>query len=359
MITGNIGEWSEIYVFLKLLSEGKLFSADKYLNKVESNFLPLIKILREEVDSRREYVRNGDIKVFDSSSKKILVELPINDFYKASEELLMSIRKSSGSSFSVPKIEKFLKSIDCKTIKAKNADKKDINVMVHDINSGEDRIFGFSIKSQLGGSSTLLNASQSTNFIYKINNIDQTIISKTNEINTKSKIKDRLNFIIQNKGILEFKKISNDVFQQNLSIIESQLPYMMSNILLYYYQGKATSIIDLVEHLEMTNPCNFNNEFGHQFYKFKIKLFLREIALGMTPSTMYTGKQDATGGYIIVKESGDVVCYHIYNLNDLDDYLYFNTKLETPSSSRHKFGIIYKSENEFLFNLNLQIRFNF
>jgi len=33
MITGNKGEWSEAYVFLKLLGDGKLYAADQNLKK--------------------------------------------------------------------------------------------------------------------------------------------------------------------------------------------------------------------------------------------------------------------------------------------------------------------------------------
>ena len=31
MLTGNKGEWSEIYVLFKLLAEGKLYAADEHL----------------------------------------------------------------------------------------------------------------------------------------------------------------------------------------------------------------------------------------------------------------------------------------------------------------------------------------
>ena len=36
MLTGNKGEWSEIYVFLKLLADGKLYSADENLEIIEN-----------------------------------------------------------------------------------------------------------------------------------------------------------------------------------------------------------------------------------------------------------------------------------------------------------------------------------
>ena len=84
---------------------------------------------------------------------------------------------------------------------------------------------------------------------------------------------------------------------------------------------------------------------------------MTDVALGMMPSQVWTGKYDATGEYLIVKENGDVLCYHIYNRNEFEDYLLNNTKLDTASSSRHEFGKIYEEEGELYFNLNLQIRF--
>ena len=58
-----------------------------------------------------------------------------------------------------------------------------------------------------------------------------------------------------------------------------------------------------------------------------------------------------------IGENGDVLCYHIYNRNEFEDYLLNNTKLDTASSSRHGFGEIYEENGELYFNLNLQIRF--
>jgi type II restriction enzyme len=47
----------------------------------------------------------------------------------------------------------------------------------------------------------------------------------------------------------------------------------------------------------------------------------------------------------------------IETLNQFEDYLFQNTKLETASSSRHEFGKVYSENGESYFKLNLQIRF--
>jgi len=73
----------------------------------------------------------------------------------------------------------------------------------------------------------------------------------------------------------------------------------------------------------------------------------------MTPSKVWIVVNDAIGGYLIVKENGEVLCYHICNRNQFEDYLFANTKLEKASSSRHQFGKLYEDNGQFCFKLNL------
>lgn len=71
----------------------------------------------------------------------------------------------------------------------------------------------------------------------------------------------------------------------------------------------------------------------------------------------YRNKEDANGGYIVVKKDGNVVCYHIYNRNDFEQYLFDYTFFDRASTSRHGFMSIYKENYIYKINLNLQIRF--
>lgn len=218
---------------------------------------------------------------------------------------------------------------------------------------------GFSIKSQLGSPSTLLNAGKTTNFIFKIDNLklSETEIGKINSIDSRSKIMDRINTVLHSKGQFSFTKTERQIFSNNLILIDSKLPEILSQIVYEFYSSDKSSVSDLVESTNAKNPLGFDVSNEHKFYEYKIKRFLTDIALGMMPSKVWTGEYDATGGYLIVKENGDVLCYHIYNRNEFEDYLFNNTKLDTASSSRHEFGSIYKERDELYFNLNLQIRF--
>ena len=80
-------------------------------------------------------------------------------------------------------------------------------------------------------------------------------------------------------------------------------------------------------------------------------------ALGMLPSKAWSGRYEATGGYLVVKSDGDVICFHLYDRNLLEDYLFNNTKFETPSKSRYNMGEVYRNGDKYYFNLVLQIRF--
>jgi type II restriction enzyme len=131
---GNIGDWSEVYVFLKLLSECKLNAADSNLNAIPNVYYPIIKIIREEVTkvnskkvlTQREFSINGDIKIIDGSTNAHLLTIPIADFFQKSKELLDDLKIAKGLSFSFPAIETFLNSIDVKSLKAKSSNKADI-----------------------------------------------------------------------------------------------------------------------------------------------------------------------------------------------------------------------------------------
>jgi type II restriction enzyme len=356
MITGNKGEWSEIYVLFKLLGDKELHPGNSEIKKLENLVYPILRILRTEVNGNFEYSIEDDIVVI--SGNEEVFRIPISEFQERAKYLLTEIKRNSGT-FSVPEIEEFMQSINCLSLKASSSAKTDITIVVHDQRTGLQPSLGFSIKSQLGNPSTLLNAGETTNFIFKIVDvkINQKEIDEINDISSRSKIKDRILEIKNKGGKLEFLKTQRIIFSNNLILIDSLLPQILSNIVLNFYSSSHSNTEDLVKLTEEENPLKFDTTDKHLFYSYKIKRFLTDIALGMMPSKVWTGEYDATGGYLIVKADGEILCYHIYNKNEFENYLLANTKLETASSSRHGFGEIYEENGELFFKLNLQIRF--
>ena len=93
MLTGNKGEWSEIYTLFKLLGEGKLFSGDANLKKIETLFYPIIKIIREEAGGSFEYELNGDLVIV--SGGKDPLRIPIIKFSEQAANLFAIIKGST------------------------------------------------------------------------------------------------------------------------------------------------------------------------------------------------------------------------------------------------------------------------
>ena len=121
--TANKGEWSEIYVLLKLLGEKKVYAGDGELNKIKNLFYPILKILRDEENRKYEYGLEGDVVIITEDGTELLRKNTL-EFLDYANKLLELIRKSKGS-FTAHEIELFMQSIQCNTIKA-NAQKKSI-----------------------------------------------------------------------------------------------------------------------------------------------------------------------------------------------------------------------------------------
>jgi type II restriction enzyme len=355
MLTGNKGEWSEVYALLKVIADKQLYRGDGNLNRIEGAVLPIIKVLREESSGTYEYSIDQQIVVIHRAEESI--RIPILEFKKWAENLLSTIKSSSQTTFTAPEIENFLASFKCTSLKARSDRKSDIRIVLHDTETGTSPELGFSIKSQLGGASTLLNAGKTTNFIYQVNG-QQLSDDYLDTINDIKGVKDKLTRISALNCALTFTKTENPIFANNLRLIDSALPEILASIVLQFYStNKNSELKTLVEQISVQNPLNFDDAQSHPFYLYKIKRFLTDIALGMMPSKVWTGKLEATGGYLIVKIDGEILSYHIYNRNDFEDYLYNNSKLETASTSRHDFARIYEENGNWFFKLNLQIRF--
>ena len=147
------------------------------------------------------------------------------------------------------------------------------------------------------------------------------------------------------------------MFHNNLTLLDLGIEIIIAEALLLYYSGKSKSLSDTIKQITATDPLNIMKCTDQPMYKYKVKQFLLTFALGMTSAKPWYGQFQANGGYIVVKEDGDIICYHFFDRNDLEDYLYYNTSFDTPSTTRHEFGKIYKQDNEYFLKLNLQVRF--
>jgi len=356
-LSGNKGEWSEIYTLFRLLGEGKVHAGDANLNKLDL-YYPILNIIREE-SKRYEYKPDTkqNIVVIDENGNEY-ARISMDKFMEESRSLLDAIKSNSKRAFEIPSAECFMSEIGCTKLKAPSGYKADIHIVIHDLRTNMTPELGFSIKSQLGSPSTLLNAGESTNITYLVTG---GYISDV-ELDTINSIKDhlpRMAAIIEKGYKLEYSEIEHSTFKNNLLFLDTCMPDFIAACLVCDSMPNTTSSIkDAVEMVAQQNPFSFTGKDVVAFYEHKMKVLLLDSALGMTPAKEWKGRYDANGGYLVVKKDGDIVCYHFYNRNDVEDYLYYNTRFERASRSRYHFGSLYRgNDGKVYIKLNLQIRF--
>lgn len=356
-LSGNKGEWSEIYTLFRLLGDGKVHAGDANLNKLDL-YYPILNIIREE-SKRYEYKPDTEqnIVVIDEDGNEY-ARISMDKFMEESKSLLEAIKSNSKRAFEIPGTETFMGKIGCTKLKAPSKDKADIHIVIHDLRTNMTPELGFSIKSQLGSASTLLNAGETTNITYCITGGNMSD-DELEEINSITDHLPRMAALIEKGYRLEFSDIDHPTFRNNLLFLDTCMPEFIAACLICDSMPNATSSIrDAVEMVAQQNPFGFTGNDIIAFYEHKMKVLLLDSALGMTPAKEWKGRYDANGGYLVVKKDGDIVCYHFYNRNDVEDYLYNNTRFERASRSRYHFGSLYRDEKGKVYlKLNLQIRF--
>ena len=351
-LTANRGEWSELYALFKIFSEHSVVAADMNLQPTNEKYT-FLQVLREDIPNRKyiyDLQTDNIVKIYDADGVVVKV-VDISDLPEKTKSIFRKIKEADEPTFAINEAIGVMADLLLEKIKANSGEKADIVAIVKDKIAEQSKL-GFSIKSQIGGASTLLNASKQTNFTFNIKRFSGSA-DQINDISGKSKIRDRLQQIFNAGGTLEYSHITSQSFTKNLRVVDTVLPQIIANMLVDYYSSKASSLQELCEH------CANNNAFGlgKTEIMFKVKSFLRAVALGMVPNKEWSARLSAYGGYIVVRDDGLLLCYHLYNDDDFKDYLFNNTKFDTPSSTRHDFGTIYFQDEQPMINLNLQIRF--
>ncbi|OYZ51448.1 MAG: hypothetical protein B7Y11_13645 [Sphingobacteriia bacterium 24-36-13] len=383
MLTGNKGDWSELYVLVKLLSDGVLYQSDYHLNRDEKIYYEVVKAYREEGLLSLVYERNENVNLYSitKNEKTLIKEFPIVYLKGIAENIYKGIIDGSGKSFELPTIKDFIVNSKIKKLTADINSKSDIRLCIYDHRLAKEADLGFSIKSFLGEDSTLFNTGVGNNFIYTINQNKKIQVSDFNRLTYKPKGKiSKLTFRLQTliheySAEIKFKGIQSSKLWRNLKMVDGDLPEILAYCLLYRWIDRTSSLSELVKLLEERDPLNlYNGETSEQkLYDYKLKRFLVECAMGMTSETPWQGIYDATGGVIICKNDGDIVCFHVYDFNLFREYLLNNTKFEQPSTGedeynpgnprttkgtkKYYYGWLYEENEEHLFKINLQVRF--
>lgn len=358
-ITMNKGEWAEPFAFLKIIREKKIFLSNEKLEHQDS-FFDVDKVTNEKL--------MYDFLIFEGEKlvvkhKKTQAETVHSISTLLPEQLISSIKNritTESGTFNVPEFSVIEEQLGVLFEKGGNSDKKSDITLDFNYNGLKSiKNEGFGLKSFLGGRPTLLNASSNTNFIYSIKDFPLNRLDEVNSINTKKKIMDRITFISEFGGKVEFIKTEKEVMHYNLTMVDSQMPIILGEMLLFYFKTGVSELRKLVsivsKNSTLIKELGLNDE---NILIFKVKKLLFDYHCGFFPGSKWDGSYTSNGS-IVIDKHGKLHGFHILNMESFKDYLFANTKFDTPSSTRHGFGSVFKEKSgDLFFKLNLHLRYS-
>lgn len=406
----NRGEWTEAYVFLRLLGEGRIYGAKADLTRDDDTYISIINIIRDEPDQIlifKRFVEDHIDKVNvsrDGAEIRIVAAPEMSEFAGQLYESIKSV--TSGSAFEIPGVQDYLESLGLtspkanlsNTAKGKYGAKTDIVITSEDSLDHSTMTTGFSIKSHVGSSATLFNCSQTSGFTFEIVGCNE---RKMHELNSKYAFLSIIEAIREDKELsLKYGGCRNENFEQNIAIVDSRMEEILSEAILvqssYYGECRANDVKVISDKLAERNPIEVRNP--QMFYPAKFKDFLFASFAGMTASTLWNGRKLLTGGYIDVNRDGEMLYYRAMSDDVFANYLFEHTYFDRPdrgvqkdiavaqaaaylngrtlspeelhsleyvvkdgqekrNSKKGDFGYVYEKEGKYYIDFNFQIRF--
>jgi len=345
----NKGEWAEFYTKLKLLLDGSLPIGDRNLEATNQSIQVLEVLLRNKSGYCWYRFNRCTESVHIVSGGNAIRSVELNP--SIIEDFFRGIECGKGSSFNIELIEPAISKLMLDGIKTDSGTKADVETQSVFPGESSPRQRGYSIKSRVGASNSLLNASQSTNFVFKVTGFTGEI-DDVNRISPRSgKIMKRIKHILDSGGNLSFVGTQNQQFNQNLRKIDSALPEMLADLLLTYFKTSGDSGLEAT--IEKTS---FEDRpYDRTLVEHNVKRLAWHSALGLVPREPWE-KNTVTGGCVVVDVDGKLLGYTLYEESDLSEILFRYSKFDTASSSRNKFGMLYEEGGDLYFKLNLLIR---
>ena len=353
----NKGEWSELLAFVRILAEQKIILSNENLEPTE-NYFKVNRVTGKNIDIDFLLVSQDEIEIVNrdiGSVQNISIRYLINE--DVLNNLIKAI-KNGKRTFSIPDFEVIQNTLGLTVVKlGSSSEKADIildieNEIINKINEG------FNIKSYLGNKPTVFNASGNTNFIFEVKNLSKDKIDEINNINTRTKLTDRIKAIEKYGGVFKYIAPEKKTLEYNLKMVDLSMPQVIGSILLAFYKNRISAISEILDHIhEHTDLKEIIRYEDKDWLVHKVKQLLVDILLGFFPGSEWNGTYDANGT-IVVKETGSQVAFHIIDIESLKSYLFKSIKLDTPSTTRHRYGkLILENDKRLYFKLNLQLRF--
>jgi DNA (cytosine-5)-methyltransferase 1 len=343
----NKGEWSEMYVFIKLIKDNKVYFGNE-LHKPTNEFVEIIKLSTNGSSTEISRVDDASIAISDKYDSKISKTIKIESIVNGDvlAKIKASIESGNARSFSGPSelIESILTPLGISKLKAEAKVKADITIGFKD-NSNNQLYYEqpVGIKSYLGSKPTLINPTGHTKFKYEIKGLGIDV-DKINNALIGFDYKSKIQKLIEIGGKISFIDVAEPIYKMNLKKVDSLMPQLLGNTLLSYYSTNRK-----------TKLSYFVNDVTDIIH---IKRYLLESMLGIFPSLEWDGKRTCNGSISLMRQ-GDLLFYHVIKQDIFEEYLFNNTRFDSPQSrGASNYCELYLENDRLFIDLILQIRFS-
>jgi type II restriction enzyme len=379
VLTGNRGEWAEIYTLLSILAKGTLSPVASGADEFGAQSFPIQSVMRPIAGGK--FIRferlSNSIKVFEVQSNQLLCEYSTLDISILENRLLQLLQdKKIKGTFSDAELQAFLDQCGLHSINAPSGATADLFVQALDLRVGGSNKLGFSIKSQLGSPSTLANANAHTTIRGAITgDLNPKVLMQLEELGDQKSLRQILETLQENSMGFELRTFKSETFTRNLRLVDSSMPELLLLLLSAYFKTDARTVVGCVgmvhekgSEIRKLDDTEFLLSHGlleNSFIEHKMKDLLVAFSSGLRPGTPWNGLSRETTGTLVVDKVGHLGYFHAQqNWNSYRDYLYRATRFETPDR-RLDFGVVKrekvaeseKGQDSWYIDFNFQIRF--
>lgn len=378
MATKNKGELSELYAFVYALGNSRLPLANEKLH-VLGRHIEFRKLYRKEdeqkindykVDLNNEYDLNEKDIVDIKYRGKVIGTVARSEFKDSATKLLALIQDNHEIDDDNETIITVKERLHTKNMSAKSADKSDFSGEIVSPDVPGTQHLGFSVKSNLGSAPTLINSNgKSSAFRYEVLKNGRSLTeSDFQTLNQFNSAKNTTKKLLEEGYELRFSNVRGVALNYNLRLIDSAAPELIASLLVERFCGKNNSdtlstVIDriceddIVTKYPAVQKLGSNMQERLAMLSFKTKAVLLGFATGATVGKVWDGRDEANGGFIVVKNDGEVVCLELFNRNAIGEYLLNWTYFENPSRARHGHDQLYLEDGKVYVDLQFQVRF--
>ena len=348
-------EWSELYVFLKLLAEGRLYLGNHRGEINKRAFWPISTIEREDYDGTRRYFISEEwVSV---TGKGDYIKLHRAALAAMSDKVLDLIKSSSDEEISCPEdIKGFLDTAQIVQLEPQTMDRTDLKIgfwSPHKIPTG------FMVQSRLAPMRPLLDGGRAANLKMELTGkrFAQPEIENINAIESAESVRDRIFRLEELGGALKYADIANRVFRCNLNMIDLHFGRILAEMIRNMHLQGKTRVCELVNLTKLQNPIKIKEDLiqKHRYYEYKMKQFLMAVASGMRPAKIFDGTDSDVEGMLILNSDGSIIGYHKEERKIYEDFLYLNTRLLKGPLDKDKYGFLEREHGTYYMKLNTKV----